>query len=216
MPNDTFFNLPEEKRNMIEVVAIDEFAEYGFDKASINRITVACSIAKGSFYQYFEDKKDLFKHLMTRAVEEKMKFMSPIMLNPSAHDIFTLIREMYVSGLKYANANPKLVVIGNRLLKDKDHPIHKEVLGKNMAIAYQFFEGLVRAAIERGEVRPDIDVKFAGYMIYSMNVATIEYYQDIIHEGDEYVELDEKIMDTVNVFLDFIKNGVGVNQKGGI
>ncbi len=71
MPKETFFNLPSEKRAMIEEVAIDEFAEYGFDKASINRMIDKCGIAKGSFYQYFNNKKDVFLHTMSMIGDKK-------------------------------------------------------------------------------------------------------------------------------------------------
>ena len=74
MPKDTFFNLPEDKRTLICDVAIDEFAEYPFDQASINRIVAKSGIAKGSFYQYFEDKKDLFLHIMQLIAEEKINY----------------------------------------------------------------------------------------------------------------------------------------------
>jgi AcrR family transcriptional regulator len=71
MPKQTFFNLPEEKRQTIIDVAIEEFAENGFEAASINRIVANSGISKGSFYQYFEDKLDLFMHLVDILAQEK-------------------------------------------------------------------------------------------------------------------------------------------------
>ncbi|WP_461205970.1 TetR/AcrR family transcriptional regulator [Clostridium sp. DL1XJH146] len=209
MPKDTFFNLDQEKRSMIERVAIDEFAEYGYDIASVNRIIKECRIAKGSFYQYFEDKLDLFKYLMQRMAEEKIKYISDVMKNPSEVDFFTLIRELYLSGLRFAHANSKLVTIGNRILKDKDNPVYKEIMGENMTNAYGVFEGLLKQAIAKGEIREDIDVKFVSYIISSMNVATLEYYQDIcIDDSVENEKWDEGIMETVNKFLEFVKYGI--------
>jgi AcrR family transcriptional regulator len=54
MPRATFVNLPQEKKKIIEETAIIEFASFGYDKASVNRIVEKCKIAKGSFYQYFD------------------------------------------------------------------------------------------------------------------------------------------------------------------
>ncbi|MCA2000505.1 MAG: TetR/AcrR family transcriptional regulator, partial [Chloroflexi bacterium] len=56
MPKQTFLNLPEEKRQAVVRAAIDEFADYGFEASSVNRIVANSGISKGSFYQYFEDK----------------------------------------------------------------------------------------------------------------------------------------------------------------
>jgi AcrR family transcriptional regulator len=53
MPNQTFFNLAEEKREQITQVAIDEFANNDYGGGSISRIVARAGIAKGSFYQYF-------------------------------------------------------------------------------------------------------------------------------------------------------------------
>jgi AcrR family transcriptional regulator len=82
MPKDTFFNLAEEKRTLICQVAIDEFAAYSFAQASINRIVDGSGIAKGSFYQYFENKDDLFLYVIQSIAEEKLNYLAPILQNP--------------------------------------------------------------------------------------------------------------------------------------
>ena len=51
MPRDTFLNLPDAKRKAITEAAVDEFAAYPYEQASINRIVANSGIAKGSFYQ---------------------------------------------------------------------------------------------------------------------------------------------------------------------
>ena len=45
MPNQTFFNLPDAKREQILQIAIDEFAENDTDSASISRIVARAGIA---------------------------------------------------------------------------------------------------------------------------------------------------------------------------
>ncbi len=115
--------MPEEKRQLIERESIREFAAFGYDKASINRIVEQCRIAKGSFYQYFEDKKDLFLYLITRVSEKKLKFMSSVFQNPEQYDFFTLIRQLFMSGIKFAADNPEITLMGNWVFNNKDHPI---------------------------------------------------------------------------------------------
>lgn len=62
MVYQTFFNLPEEKRQRIVDSAIDEFISRPYEKTSINRIVAAARIPKGSFYQYFDSKDDLYAY----------------------------------------------------------------------------------------------------------------------------------------------------------
>ena len=76
MPKQTFLNLSHEKRQTIVNAAADEFSEYGFEAASINRIVANSGISKGSFYQYFEDKADVFKYLLTVLEREKMEYFN--------------------------------------------------------------------------------------------------------------------------------------------
>src|SRR5215468_3382110 len=65
MPTRTFFALPAERRDRLVEVAIAEFAERSYAEASLSRIARRSRIPKGSFYQYFEDKLDLYRWLIT-------------------------------------------------------------------------------------------------------------------------------------------------------
>ncbi len=205
MPKDTFFNLPEEKRTLICDVALDEFAEYPFDQASVNRIVSNSGIAKGSFYQYFEDKKDLFLYLIGVIAEEKINYLSPVLRNPAEHDIFTLIRELFISGIQFANEHPRYAAIGNLLLINyRETPIYRELKADRLPEVYETYEPLLDKAIARGEVRADIDIKMLNYVIASMNVAIVEYCSDL-HPQEMY----ESMLETADAFMDILKNGIG-------
>ena len=64
MPTSTFFRLPEEKRQRLTEAAWEEFTSVNFASASINRIIQEARIPRGSFYQYFADKEELFRYLL--------------------------------------------------------------------------------------------------------------------------------------------------------
>lgn len=64
MPKETFFRLPEEKRTRLIKAAYSEFARQPFNTASIANIIKDAGIPRGSFYQYFEDKADVFFYLL--------------------------------------------------------------------------------------------------------------------------------------------------------
>ena len=64
MPTTTFFNLPPPKREKLFQAAIAEFARRPYGEVSINRIIQAAEIPRGSFYQYFSDKTDLFRYVL--------------------------------------------------------------------------------------------------------------------------------------------------------
>ena len=70
MPTQTFFRLPAEKRERLTEAAWKEFTSVSFIDASINRIVRDAQIPRGSFYQYFEDKEDLFFYLLDAMYDE--------------------------------------------------------------------------------------------------------------------------------------------------
>lgn len=216
MPKETFFNLPEEKRLIIEREAIIEFGAYGYDKASINRIVDKCMIAKGSFYQYFKDKKDLFFYLISRVSEKKLEALSPVFKNHEQYDFFTLMKKLFVTGLKFAVANPELTLIGNWVLKNKGHPIYNEMVDIGLESAQNVYSGLLENAISKNEIRDDIDFNFVLHTISSINISAMEYYFQS-KEGEEIdlKKLDQDMIGTVNLLIDFIKNGIGTQKKGG-
>lgn len=72
MPTSTFFNLPPPKREKLLRAAVTEFARRPCGEVSINRIIQAAEIPRGSFYQYFSDKTDLFRHVL-RCYDRQLK-----------------------------------------------------------------------------------------------------------------------------------------------
>ena len=71
MIHPTYERLAEEKKERILQAARAEFLRNPYEKTSINRILTDAEIPKGSFYQYFDDKADLFS-LCTCAVYKKL------------------------------------------------------------------------------------------------------------------------------------------------
>lgn len=207
MPKETFFNLPPEKRATICQEAIVEFAAHSFNQASVNRIVARAGIAKGSFYQYFADKKDLFLYLMQLAGEKKLEYMAPVMQQTDQHDFFSLLRELYVAGIRFARKHPEFAEISKRFMESKGTPLYEEVITTNMPTAYEFFESLLQQAIDRGDVRADIDVKMFAYLIASLNTLVLEYYSERVAQ-----DYDEKMLTTVDKFIDFLRNGIGAHQ----
>lgn len=64
MPNQTFFNLSKDKRERIIQSAMKVFSKHPLTDASISEIVEGANISRGSFYQYFEDKTDLYMYLV--------------------------------------------------------------------------------------------------------------------------------------------------------
>lgn len=79
MPSNTFFRLPEEKRQRLLDAAWKEFTRVRYSQASINKIILAARIPRGSFYQYFTDKEDLFRYLVAGTQEHFIAVLNQLL-----------------------------------------------------------------------------------------------------------------------------------------
>ncbi|KPN79540.1 TetR/AcrR family transcriptional regulator [Apilactobacillus kunkeei] len=70
MPTQTFLNLNEDKQNQIFNALINEFSNHRLMDAQVARIIKDCSIARGSFYKYFDDINDSYQYALKRVLRE--------------------------------------------------------------------------------------------------------------------------------------------------
>lgn len=64
MPTELFNELANEKKEKIINIGISEFAQYGYTNGSTNRIVKNSSISKGSLFQYFQSKEELYLYIL--------------------------------------------------------------------------------------------------------------------------------------------------------
>lgn len=112
MPKQTFFGLPEEKKKRILDAARQEFMTVPYSEASINRIIKNAEIPRGSFYQYFEDKEDVFFYCMG----QHAKLVYDIVargLDEHQGNLFATLHDFAdrLLEIAYHGANPKVKAI---------------------------------------------------------------------------------------------------------
>ncbi|NJC98284.1 MAG: hypothetical protein C3F07_21830 [Anaerolineales bacterium] len=179
MPKQTFLNLPEEKRQTIINAAVDEFAEYGLENASTNRIVANSGISKGSFYQYFEDKQDVFMYLLSVLEQEKMEYFKGKHPPSMNMDTFQYFRWMIKAGMEFNTSHPRMTQAVSRVLLGEGM-----YYGKNFASyrqkTTQALTQMIGQAIARGEVDPSVDVELAVMVMDTWSNAISSY---ILNEG---------------------------------
>lgn len=162
MPKDTFYNLPDAKRQHIHTILLEEFAENDYKNVSVSRIVNRAGIAKGSFYQYFEDKKDCYLYLLELAVQEKTAFLRQSPPPGTGMDIFNTLRWLLKASLGFQLSNPRLARISYRAVFD-DVPLPEETAALIRSGGMQYFTQLVRQGIQEGDIAPDIDPGVAAF-----------------------------------------------------
>jgi AcrR family transcriptional regulator len=185
MPKQTFLNLPDEKRKVIIDAAIEEFAEYGLENASTNRIVANSGISKGSFYQYFEDKKDVFMYLLTVLEHEKLEYFKGKHPPSGNMDTFQYFRWMIKAGMEFNTSHPLLtqavsrVMFGEGMYYGNTFADVRERTSKGLRV-------MIQQAIERGEVDPSVDVELAVMIMETWSNAISTY---IMSEGMKHKDI---------------------------
>lgn len=87
MCRETFQRLPEEKKRRFLNAAWEEFGRVPFSEASINKIVLGARIPRGSFYQYFADKHELFFYLLGSMMQSYLQDYAK-MLEQAEGDMF--------------------------------------------------------------------------------------------------------------------------------
>lgn len=164
MPTSTFLNLPADKRARIVELAIEEFSERPYTQASLSRIVARAGIAKGSMYQYFADKLDLYRWLVVDELgRRKREFFADAA--PPTGDLRARLRSMCLAGLRFALQQPRVARVAAHALEASAEPglraLHAEMRGAGQ----RGLEELLRAAQAAGELRPDLPLAPAASLL---------------------------------------------------
>jgi len=222
LPKQTFLNLPEEKRKRILDRALEEFASKPYSKASLSKIVSRAGIAKGSMYQYFEDKKDLFLYVFDLAGREKLEYIKGE-IDPEA-DFFNLFHQTMLAGTRFNLAHPQLSKVLANVMEPSGEEVLHEVYAKGQRMSFEFIGQMIIRGQEQGTLRKDIDTRLLTYLVTSMfSLGLVEYIlEDLnitMHELLKNPEAgrkitEEKVSRVVEQVVRFLRTGLAEQGAG--
>jgi AcrR family transcriptional regulator len=164
MPTPTFYRLPDERRALLVREAIQEFAERTYAEASLSQIARRTGIAKGSFYQYFEDKLDLYRFLLTEeAPRLKRAFLAEE--QPADQGFWERLETVIERGMAFLVEHPRLA----RLTAAAADPgATQEVRGLHKAICEAGLDELretLSRGIASGAIARTVDLEVATRLV---------------------------------------------------
>ena len=195
MPKSTFYNLSDEKKSRILDAALREFSVRTFSQASLNQIIKNADIPKGSFYQYFDNKEDLYLYLMEVASKEKIEILRQANeMNPDA-DVFEVIMNTTRVYLELGKAKPGYIEAAMLMLLD-----NSEFIVKIRNSSIERFAKMLERDKARGRFKPEIDSELVINMIstFSLN----EYFR---HGSDK-----EGYLKNLDGAIKVIKEGIAL------
>ena len=225
MPKPTFFNLPDDKRDHLIEVAIDEFGARPYRSASLSRIVQQARIAKGSIYQYFDDKLDLYTWLVTDELpRRKLAALGGATL-PAEGDLFATLEDLCLAGLRFNRDNPKLAQLGAGLMDAATDPELGPLVSALEARGHAAMRAMLEAAQREGAVRGDVDLDVAatvlatllgrGLLDVLLRRLGVDLRTFLSDQGATDAISDEELRGLVRSLVDVLRRGLGPAGKGG-
>lgn len=187
-----FNNLKPEKQKQIINAAIKEFVRNGFEKASTNEIVKRANISKGSLFNYFNSKKDLYLYLIEYSSKAIVNLNEEIDLSET--DLFKRIervalqkfyvQQKYPQAFEFlASTKQEESVEVKDIIKQRLNPIYNQAINKLYKdIDYsKFREGVdIEKAIEI--------LNWTMFGVGEKGLKELFTFDDIGRFGEKYLE----------------------------
>ncbi|OQX93820.1 MAG: hypothetical protein B6I17_01120 [Tenericutes bacterium 4572_104] len=204
MPYKTFFNLSKEKKDRIIEAAIDEFAKNSYENAKLSNIIRQAKIPRGSIYQYFENKDDLYLYIIELIKDKKMEYLEKLLKNEEDKPFLNLFKELYIAGINFAAENPKFIKIFTNLLNLKGK-MYNKIIKDSIVIATTYYINYIKNDQEKGRIRKDISPEIFAKLVIDL---TMNISIENIKNNDY-----DNILERVNQIINIIEHGVTNGER---
>ncbi|MBI9074914.1 MAG: TetR/AcrR family transcriptional regulator [Desulfatibacillum sp.] len=171
MPKSTFTNLPEEKRERILRVAAELFAQTGYTKTDVAQIAREAGVAKGSMYNYFETKDDIYIHVCAHALELSRTAVYGNI--DKAWNIYKQIDHIFRQGAAFALESPEFVLLYLNVSSVGMERFAEALTREVERYTAKHLKDLLRKGIDAGIVRPDLNINMTAFFINSLYIVLL-------------------------------------------
>lgn len=168
MPKETFSKIPAQKRERLLRAAARLFAELGYNQTDMAQLADRAGVAKGSLYNYFQSKEDLYIHVCEDGIRRSREAVYGG-LDPD-WDIHRQLDHIFRSGMRFVLAFPEYLILYANV---SSAGMERFSLRLSLAVekyTADYLKQLLRRGMRRGTVRKDIDVNLAAFLINSLYI----------------------------------------------
>lgn len=159
---ETFDRIPQEKRDHIFTIAVSEFAASGYAAASINQIARKAGISIGSMYSYFDSKEDLFLAVVDKGYELLVRALAGLSGEGSFQE---QLLDILHTAVRYAREHPDMNNLYLSLMTEELAPLAKRLSSQVESVSVAYYHRILKDAVARGELRGELDIPAAAYLI---------------------------------------------------
>ncbi|WP_172292294.1 TetR/AcrR family transcriptional regulator [Pseudoruegeria sp. HB172150] len=157
MSRDRFSRLNAETRALLLRCATEEFAEKGYDAASLNRILERAEMGKSSFYYYFENKADLFETLLEVTLADLFERAGSFDLDSlDSAGFWSGCEAFYARCIAAVSHAPQALKLGSIFYQTRAAGVHSEAIEPMITQARDWVAGFVVRGQALGVIRADL------------------------------------------------------------
>ncbi|MEH7344194.1 TetR/AcrR family transcriptional regulator [Bacillus sp. JJ1532] len=210
-----FEKQPQEKKDLILKVAIEEFVKNGFEKASTDTITSRAGISKGILFHYFKSKKNLYIYLVSYCVDLLTEITMEALRKVKSDDFFERVKEIFL--LKHEIIAPfiqETLLITDALLnppvavsKEMQNILNKhfETYQKEFMLEHIYLKELIHIDKLREGISVDTVINMTMFIGDQLGNKYQTLYKNKLY--DFFTEPDP-LAQELNDYLEIVKNGV--------
>ncbi|HZC74273.1 MAG TPA: TetR/AcrR family transcriptional regulator [Jatrophihabitans sp.] len=159
MPRATWANLDADRRARVLHAAMAEFGRHGYSGGSLNVIAREAGVAKGSLFQYFDDKFDFFAHVAEQASLRVYNAMLPALrATPPDGSFVRHFVGLVDIWIDYMADHPLERGVTAATTMELDPEVRRAIREPVHQLYAQGLRPLLQAAVDSGEFRADADL----------------------------------------------------------
>ena len=198
MPKNTFLNLSKEKQDKIINAAIEELKIRNYKEITIDNIVLKSSISKGSFYQYFINKDDLYKYIFSIYGEMKKEVLELLEIEPTEIELKSYLCKVVIHGQNFEEELDDNHMLKHKFFNECSQELKKELMADVIPKGIELVKNILEKYRKYGKIREKVNIDIAAYLIV-MSVVSL----------DEYPYLrNNNIEKTIEEMFDVIVNGI--------
>ncbi|WP_277486667.1 TetR/AcrR family transcriptional regulator [Catalinimonas alkaloidigena] len=191
MPRETFHKLKEEKKKKLIDGFLREFSIKTYDEASLSSAVKSLGIAKGSIYQYFDNKLDLFLFLVGECSAVKQTYIGHLK-REDFPDFWTYFKALYEEGVKFDLENPLQSHFLHSLAKNINSPSIQEINDKFQEQTIAAFAEMIRYEVTHGHFRDDLPLSTMAFFLYKTSLSINDHMQ-LFYDVNPEVSIQKKM-----------------------
>ena len=156
----------QEVRGRIIQSAIECFSKNGFDRTRMDEISLLAGLSKGTLYNYFDNKEDLFNAICEDSLD-LLKIQLDHLFTKSRDDLISNA-ELFYENFQKIQKEGSAKVFFEALSESTRNPKLKIILFKHRLKIYKVVENYLQIQTDKGYIKGDINLTYVASGMVSL------------------------------------------------